>query len=177
MKLFPVSTMERLKKELKREDNFNSRINIADEYLKNKEYEKAIYHYNKVSNNKYNKDKYVISRVLKCYYKLEDYHKIMTICKSINIENFRNATFYYGLALEDMGDIHGAELQLVKSNTRYINYGKRLEISRFFIRNNKQQEASNILETIIQEIENMIPKNKAKLERILTQAKELLSGI
>jgi hypothetical protein len=139
----PTKKTRDLEQEVEFSNTFKNRINLADAFLENKDYNNAIIHYEKALNSNFKEDSFTLNKLIKCYFEVENFDKVIENSRKINLDkNFKESIYYYGLALEKKGVLDEAETQLKKIDTRYSNYEERLELSNFFIRRNKKSEAS-----------------------------------
>ena len=113
-----------------------------------------------------------------CYFETANFDKVISYANKIDInKEFRESIYYYGLALEKKNLVDEAEIQLKKVDKRYSNYPERLELSKFLIRQNKKENAKEILTEMVSEITAMTSQNKRKYNAILAEAGKVLNEI
>jgi hypothetical protein len=174
----PSKKIKDLEKKLSFSDTFQNKINLADAHLDNKNYEKAIELYEKALTGKYKNHPYTLNKTLKCYFSLKNYKKVVNYANKIDIEkSFKDSLCIYALSLEECNFLDEAEEQFKKVDKRYSNYPERLELSKFLIRRNKNQDAKSVLKEIITEINNMIETNKNKYRYIYKESKKIINEI
>ena len=174
----PTKKIKDLEQKLAISDTFQNKIYLADEYKNQKDYNNAILYYEKALEGKFKTNSHTINKVLKCYFEIKNYSKVVEYAKKIPIDtSFKGSIYIYALALEKCNFFEEAELQFRKTNIRYSNYGERLQLSEFLVRIGKQQEAKVVLEEIIGEIDNMTEINQKKYRVIYLESRKLLKSI
>ena len=172
----PTKKIKELETALKFSNTFQNKINLADAYAQNKEYLKAIDHYENALASNFKDDPHTINKLIICYYNVQNYDKVIAYAPKINIEkNFKETIFFYVLALEQKGELELAEIQLRKIDIRYSHYPERLELSKFLIRNDKKEAAKEILTEVTTEINAMTNVNARKNRSILYEARKILN--
>jgi hypothetical protein len=172
----PTKKIKDLEKELAFTNTFQNKVNLANAYHENKDYTNAILYYEKALEGNFKNDPYTINKLVHCYFETANFDKVIAYAKKIDInKEFKDALFFYGLALEKKGILEEAEIQLKKVDKRYSNYPERLELSKFLIRHNKKEEAQEILSEMSSEITAMASKNRKNYNAILTEVQKLLN--
>ena len=172
----PTKKIKELETALKFSNTFQNKINLADAYAQNKEYHNAIEHYENALESNFKDDPHTINKLIICYYNIQEYDKVIAYAPKIDLQkNFKETLFFYGLALEQKGELELAEIQLRKIDIRYSHYDERLELSKFLIRNNKKEAAKEILTEVITEINAMTNANAKKHRSILSEAHKILN--
>lgn len=172
----PTKKIKELESALKFSNTFQNKINLADAYANNNDYKKAIVTYENALESNFKEDPHTINKLIICYFKTQNFDKVIAYAPKINIEkDFKETIFYYGLALEQKGQLELAENQLRKIDVRYSNYNERLELSKFLIRHQKKAAAKEILTEIIAEINAMTKVNAKKHRSIFSEAEKILN--
>lgn len=172
----PSKKITELEQQLAFSNTFQNRINLADAHFQNKNFDNAILHYEKSLEGNFKDEPYTLNKLIKCYFETKNFDKVISYSKKINLEkDFKDTLYFYGLALEQKGLIEEAESNLIKIDIRYSNYKKRLEISNFYNRNNKEEKAKVILQEIISELTSMSKENFKKYKIIYTEAEKKLN--
>lgn len=172
----PTKKIKELEKALEFSNTFQNRINLADAYSQNRDYNNAILQYEKALESNFKDEPFTLNKLIKCYFETKHFDKVIEYSKKINLEKeFKDTIYFYGLALEHKGEFDKAEVQLRKIDTRYSNYNERLELSRFLIRRNKKEEAKEILNEIISEIKSMTKVNSRKHRGVFSMAEKILN--
>ena len=157
----PTKKIISLEKKLQLADTFQNRVNLGDAYFDNKDYQNAISNYLIALDGNFRNDPYTINRLVQCYFHTENHKKVLEYAKKITgSSEFKKSRFYYGLSLEKEGFVKDAEVQLKHIDLNYSNYPERLEFSKFLIRQQKNQEAIELLNQLLSESKNMTDQNK-----------------
>lgn len=174
----PTKKIKELEQKLAASDTFQNKINLADEYKNQKDYNNAILYYEKALEGKFKNNSHTINKALKCYFEIKNYSKVVEYGKKIPLDtSFKGSICRYAIALENCEYFEEAELQFRKTNIRYSNYGERLQLSEFLVRIDKQQEAKVVLKEIVGEIDNMTEINQKKYRVIYLESIKLLKTI
>jgi hypothetical protein len=174
----PTKKIKDLEKVLEFSNTFQNRINLADAYSQNRDYNAAILQYEKALESNFKDDPHTLNKLVHCYFETKNYKKVIEYSKKINIEkDFKHTIYFYGLALEQIGEFEKAEIQLRKIDIRYSNYSERLEFSRFLIRHQKKEEAKELLNEITAEIKSMTTVNYRKHRNVFVTAEKILNDV
>jgi hypothetical protein len=174
----PTKKIKDLQQELAFSNTFQNKINLADAYLDNKDFENAILQYEKALEGNFKDEAYTLNKLIACYFEIKNYDKVIMYSEKINLEkDFKGSIYFYGLALEKKGLVEAAENQLIKIDKRYSNYEERLALSNFYIRNNKKGKAKEILQEITSELKSMSKENFRKYSSLYTEVEEKLNEI
>ncbi|TXD46661.1 hypothetical protein [Polaribacter sp. IC073] len=172
----PTKRINTLQKELTFSNTFQNKINLADAYLANKDFENAILQYEKALEGNFKDEPYTLNKLILCYFKTKNYDKVISYSEKINLEkDFKDTIYFYGLALEQKGFSEKAENELLKIDKRYSNYKERLSFSEFYIRNNKKEKAKELLLEIIDELKSMSKENYRKHSSLYNEATKKLN--
>lgn len=156
--LNPTKKVRDLEKKLKFSETFENKVALADVYMENGMFEKAIEHYNSSLVDMFKNDYYVLSRIQEAYFGLNDMDLSLKTAEKIN-DNKKflksNANFLYAKALERKGDLDLAEEQFRSFDAPYNYYHQRLEFAKFLMRVQKDDEAKQLLQEIANESESM----------------------
>jgi hypothetical protein len=174
----PTKKIKDLEKELKFANTFQNRINLADGYAKIKEYQKAIELYENSLSGTFINDPHTINKLVKCYFKIDDYEKVILYSKRIDLDKeFKESISFYALSLEKKGNFEEAEIEFKKVDRRFSNYEERMELVQFLIRRNKKDEAKEILTEIRLEIDSMTSVNKKKYRLVYQESEKVLNQL
>jgi len=176
----PTKRIKDLEKKLEFSETFQNRINLADAYLGNKDYQKAITYYELALDSDYQNDFYVIQNLIICYYNTESYPEVIRYSEKIMVHpEFKKSKmpFFYGLALEQLERVEEAETQLRVIDVRYSNYDERLVLAKFLIAKNKTEDAKEILNEIRIESEHMTKRNKKIYRATINEVERLLGSL
>lgn len=175
----PSKKIVDLEKKFKFSDSFENQTALADAYLAAGMHDKAIENYDEALQGTFQNDFYVISKLEEAHYFSSDFEKAIECAERIkNSSKFNKskASFLYGLALEQQGNISEAEALLSKFDAPYSRYQERLELAKFYIRNVKTDKAKELLNEIAAESEGMSKTSYRQNKILIRKAKELLAS-
>ncbi|GAA4271067.1 tetratricopeptide repeat protein [Aquimarina gracilis] len=174
----PSKKIKDLQKQLDFADTFQNRVNLADALFESGDYTNAIDEFETALNGSYSNNFGVIKKLIKAYSEIEDYNKVIFYAEKIDAKpdfNGSKSQFFYGLALEELGQSEKAEEQLRKIDQRYSNYAERYRLAQFFIEKGKHGSAKEILSEIISESQHMTKTNRVKYREVIKNTKKLLA--
>ena len=176
----PTKKIRDLEKQLEFSDSYQNRVNLADAFLENKDYQNAIKHYQEALDGNFQNDFYVIKNMIEAFYHLEDYKNVIKYAAQIKShqEFTKSRTqFLYGLALEEEGFTGEAEDNLKTIDIRFSFYEERLVYAKFLMKHGRKERAKDILETLVSEGEHMTKPNKKIYNAVITEAQKLLADL
>jgi len=176
----PTKKIRDLEKKVKFSETFENKVALADEYLKQGGYANAIEYYELSLKDTFANDYYVLTKLQEAHYLNDDVEKSLAVAEKIKDNKaFRKsrANLLYALALDKKGDYATAEEQFRLFDARYNYYEERLALARFLIRRNKQIDAKEVLQGLINESENMSKQSFRTNKFFIRQAKEELNNL
>lgn len=176
----PTKKVRDLEKALEFSETFQNRVNLADAFYDIKDFNNAIIHYEKAIAKDFYNDKHVIFQLIKSYFFIEDYAKVIFYAEKVKDDiDFKGskAQFFYGLSLDNTGKSGEAEIQLKHIDQRYSNYEERLQYAQFLMDKNKVSQAKELLSEIYTESQHMTSVNKRKYRSTIRQVEQLLKTI
>ncbi|WP_299552853.1 hypothetical protein [Seonamhaeicola sp.] len=176
----PTKKIKDLEKQLAFSESYQNRVNLADAYLENSDYENAIRHYKDALDGNFQNDFYVIKNMIEAFYKLGDYKGVLEYAESIKTHSeFKKSRtqFLYGLALEKEGKPDDAEDNLKCIDVRFSFYNERLIYAKFLLSRNKNTEAKDILEAIASEAQHMTRPNRRLYRTTILEAEKVLQTL
>jgi len=174
----PLKEIKDLEKKLAFKDTFQNKVNLADALAEKNDFNNAIVYYEKALSGKYKNHPLTLNKILKCYFQIKNYKKVLHYANKLNLAKSSNGSIcLYAISLKNCGFISEAEIQFKKTDKKYSHHTERLELSKFLVRRNKKEDAKIVLNNIIIEIENMIKSNKKKHKHIYNESKKLISEI
>ena len=176
----PTKKIKDLEKRLQFSDTYQNRVDLADAYLENKDYQKAIEQYLEALKDKAQKKYYVVNKLVEAYYFTQNYNEVINYATSIKDEHdFKKsrAQFILGLAQDKLGDFKAAETNLRQIDIRYSFYEERVVLAKFLITHNKIADAKAILEAVVLESQNMTNTNKRLYRSTVQEANKVLLDI
>ncbi|VAW10982.1 putative membrane protein [hydrothermal vent metagenome] len=173
----PTKKITDLEKKVKFAATFQNQVNLADAYLETEYYEKAIENYEASLKDVFQNDFYTISKLEEAYYFSSQFDKAIACAEKISADQKftkSKAAFLYALAIEKKGNVTAAEEYLKTFDAPYSRYQERLELAKFYIRNDKHDQACVLLQEIVTESEGMSKQSYRQNRMLLGKAKELL---
>lgn len=171
----PTKKVRDLEKQLAFADTFQNRINLADAYFEIGDYTNALIHYKQPLQDNYRKDFYVVSQMIMANHQLQNHAEVVRLSEEVKGHyDFQKSKtqFLYGLALEKLGRIAEAEVNLQPIDQRYSNYEERLRLAEFFHKNGKTPQAKELLDEIITEAEHMTKPNRRTYRQVITNVRK-----
>lgn len=175
----PSKKIVDLEKKFKFSDSFENQTALADAYLDAGMYEKAIENYDEALQGTFQNDFHTISKLEQAYYFSSDFKKAIECAEKIKDNskfNKSKASFLYALAIEKQGNVAEAEALLSKFDAPYSRYQERLELAKFYIRNDKTDKAKELLNEIAAESDGMSKTSYREYKILIRKAKELLAS-
>ncbi len=175
----PTKKVRDLQKQLSFADTFQNRVNLANAFLENADYDNAIQEYETALNGNYN-DVGVVKKLIEAFFQVSNYDKVIFYAEKIETKpDFKGSRsqFLYGLALEELGISEKAEENLKEIDRRYSNYEERYVLAEFLVGKGKIQEAKEILSEILTESEHMTKPNRNKYRPVVNDVKKLNSSL
>lgn len=176
----PTKKIKDLEAQLKFSETFQNRVNLADAYFENNDFMNASIHYQAALKDNFKNDFYVIKQLIASFFELCDYENVLRYSDKIkNNPEFENSItqFVYGLALDKLGRVEEAEIELRKIDKRYSNYNERLILAEFLLQKGKKEDAIEILNEISIESQNMNKDNRRIYRATILQVEKLLKEI
>ncbi|WP_299225039.1 hypothetical protein [uncultured Psychroserpens sp.] len=172
----PTKKVRDLEQKLQFSETYENRIKLADAYFEIQDYNNALKQYLSALDSTFQNDFHVIEQIISCYYKNENYDRVIDYSKQVinHIEFKRSKVqFLYGLSLEKTGDIIEAEKQLKQLDLPYSNYTERLAYINFLIRHDKTEAAKTLLNEVFDETQNMTKMNRKLYKQTIIEIEKL----
>ncbi|MBO6606027.1 hypothetical protein [Psychroserpens sp.] len=176
----PTKKIKDLEQTLAFSDTFQNRINLADTFYENRDFQNAVKQYELAMANGYEDDSYILIQLVKSFYFLDDYENVVLHGKKVqNKADFKasKAQFFYGLALDKLGQFEFAEEHLKHIDQRYSNYEERLIFAKLLISKNRNSDALDLLNEIYTESKHMTSANRKKYRSTIREVEQLLKSI
>ncbi|MBL0050112.1 MAG: hypothetical protein IPP29_00640 [Bacteroidetes bacterium] len=144
----PGGRIKDLEARFKFSETFTNRVALANAYLENKMYEKAIALYEPALTGVFNESEDVIHNLIKAYHQMGRYDDIIRIAPRIaSTYGFARskANLSYAIALAEKGKYDEAENEYKKMNLRFVNYESRFYFGDFLLLRNRKPEAAKFL--------------------------------
>ena len=178
--LNPTKRIKDLEAKLKFIDTYTNRIDLADAYYANKDFDKAVLNYNITLEDTVQDPLYARQKLILCYFQISDYNAVITQAELIKDKHeFKGSKqqFCYGLALNELGKTEEAEAQLKTIDRPYSNYAERLELAKFYLDNNKASEGKVLLNEISIESKSLTKPNQKLYGSTIIEVERLLSSL
>ena len=176
----PSKKIKDLEKKITFSDTFQNRVELADALFDQKNFPSAEVEYQTALVGNHKDDFYVNSQLLLALYEQEKYDEVIAIGERLNNKqdfNGSRSQFAYGLSLDKNGNTEAAERILQKINKRYDNYSERLELSKFYIANDQQENALEILSEMQNEYTNLTKPNKKLYRSTFMEVDKILATL
>jgi len=176
----PTKKITDLEKRFKFSDTFENQVALADAYLEAEQYSMAIENYEASLSGTFENDFYATSKLQEAYYHSSRFDESIACAEKITEhDRFKktDACFLYGLALEKTGKPELAEKYLKVSDAPYCKYQERIVLGEFYIRNEKPDQAKQVLQEVVKESERMSKQNYRTNVILIKKAKEILATL
>ncbi len=177
--LNPTKKILDLEKRFKFAETFENQVALADAYLEAQQFEKAIFYYEASLKDVFKEDFYVLSKLQEAHYFSSEFDQAMVYANRIK-DNLKfkksKSAFLYALTLEKQGNIEESEKILETFDAPYARYQERLELAKFYIRNEKNNAARDLLYEMVTESETMSKTSYRQNRILITKVKELLAS-
>jgi len=157
---------EKLEKEVQFANTVQNKTNLADKYAADGRTAEAIELYKSCLVGFNSNDADIKMRLLECYATIEEYEKACEIGDTFTSEKMFSQSWSriaYAWSLYHVGRIEEAESNFRATNSRYSNYPHRLEFAKFLVLIQKKEEAIQLLDTMIEEFNNMKSSERRQL--------------
>ena len=175
----PTKKISDLEKKFKFSETFVNQVALADAYLEAEHFEKAIENYEASLKDVFKNDFYTTAKLGEAYYFSSKFNESIACAEKIK-ENPKfkksRAAFLYALALDKTECVDEAEELLKTFDAPYSRYQERLELSKFYIRNDKADQAHEILQEIVNESVGMSKTSYKQNHILISKAKEILNS-
>lgn len=162
----PGRKIKELEKKAKFSDTFENKIELADAYFADRQFEEAKELYISCLNGVFKDDTYANMQLGLTYFELGRYPQVEeTLSKIKRHTEFRRskAHLIFALAYEKLGYINQARTEFEDLNGTRSNIEYRYEYGLFLVRRNRAEQATELFEEIVGEVEFM-DKNKKTRE-------------
>lgn len=175
----PTKKTKDLEDKLEFSDTYTNRINLADAYFQNADYQKAIENYEQTLLDKVQDPTYAHQQLILCYFQLKDYDCVIKNAQGLKSKiEFKGSKeqFYYGLALKELGDIETAETQLIEVDRPFSNYAERLLLAKFYLDSNRAEKGKTLLNDILEESQHMTKPNRRLYNATIVEVERILKA-
>ena len=172
--------IERLEKEVTFSPTVKNKLLLADQHIKNGNYDRAIELLESSNKGTYANDPEILMQLVKVNYLNKNYSA--TVSYGALLENdydFKKSEerIAYAWALFNTNDHAKAESVFQDMNHPFSNYKHRLEYANFLIQESRHTEAKNLLELLIHEIDHMDRAERKMKRAIYGSIKQLYNTL
>ncbi|RCW91650.1 hypothetical protein [Winogradskyella arenosi] len=176
----PVKRIKTLEAQLKFIDTYANRIDLADAYYANGDYNSAIMHYEKTLEDTVQDESYARKKLILCYFQIGEFQKVLAEAEFLKTKtDFKGSKqqFCYGLALSELGKPEAAEAELKTIDRPFSNYAERLELAKFYISQQKLDEAKTLLQDMASESKSLTKPNRKLYGSTIAEVERLLATL
>jgi len=176
----PSGSIKKLEDNLRFSDTFQNRVSLADAYLKNRQYEKAIELYESSLAGVFEENEYALAQLAIAYYEVKNYEGVIkTANKLYNRPQFNRSVVhvYYAVALAATGHDEKAEQEFQKMNIQFSGFEARYYFAQFLVSRQREEDATIILLNIKDEFPRLSPVEKRENREWYNKAKDYLNHI
>ena len=150
----PSGSIKKLEDNLRFSDTFQNRVSLADAYMMNRQYDKAVELYESSLTGVFSENEYVLAQLIMAYNQQKRSPEIIKCAEKIyDGPQFQRSKphIFYAVALAQTGMTEKAEKEFTKLNTRFSNFEARYNYAQFLDSLDRTEEAKNILLDITDE--------------------------
>ncbi|WP_367183782.1 hypothetical protein [Fluviicola sp.] len=180
----PHGNLKQLERNLKFSDTFKNRMLLADCYQALGRDEEALALYEQNRQGLFANSPELITAMMCSNYALNNHEKVIELAGLVNNHSDFNRSFAhlsYAKSLEQLGKNKEAETEYKKFDRRYSDFEGKYAYANFLENQNRIEEATQLLNTAIDESKNMTYKEKRNhifwIRQSITKIKELEKGI
>lgn len=178
----PGARIKALERNYQFTNTFANRVALADAYLQKGMNNEAIELYEQSLTGLFEQNEHVIEQLILAYYNVGRYEDVNRISVKISGKitfTKSKANILYALALENSGHLANAEKEFRNMNLRFSNYEARYNFVLFLLRNDKEDDAMNLLEVIADEAAHLSRKEKGEskiwIDKALAQRSRIMA--
>jgi hypothetical protein len=178
--LFTNYTIEKLEKELTFSDNVTNRVNLANEYMKYERYAEAATLYETCLDGFMADDLVMKMRLLQARYMNKEYDVRETIGKKLESQKeFKKSEerIAYAWALHHTKQTEQAAAQFADMDRSFTNHTQRKEYARFLMETGQSAQATQLLDELVTEFEQMKEIEKRLNREIYREVRGMRSTI
>ncbi|MCR6641605.1 MAG: hypothetical protein NVV82_22095 [Sporocytophaga sp.] len=172
--------VEQLERQVKFNDSFSNKVNLADAYMSVRRYEDAVHLYEGCLQGFMAEDPTLLMKLLGAYYQKGDYKKVILIGEKLAFyKAFKNAEERIGLAWSYFFDNQQSlALDVFKDMDKtYTNFRHRVEYSKFLMKTDQQDTAETKLNELMEEFDHMKPLERKVNKPLISETKKLLKEL
>ncbi len=173
----PGGRIRKLEENLKFSDAFHNKVALADAYLEVGQTNRAIDLYESSLQGNFEENEHVLYQLIIAYSLVNRFEDIIPLAKKIyKRPQFARskAHIVYAMALANTGNAELAETEFKTMKARFANFEARYQYSLFLSRSNRQEEARQLFEQIVDEAPHLTPVERNYNRAWIAQAKDEL---
>lgn len=175
-----LGNIDELEQQVDLSDTVSNKIRLADAYVANENYKRAIEIYESCFNQFTEDDEELNEKLLAAYYFNQDYVNTIAFGKKLEqykfFDNSKEKT-YYAWSYFELNDDEMAEKIFLEMNIENTNFYHRKEYAKFLMEVDRHDEGKIILEDIVNEIKDMDPYERRSLKEITSEVKVIMNQI
>ena len=168
--------VEKLKRQVNFTDSVENKMNLADTYMEQDDYEGALELYESCLEGFNRNNHNLHQRLIQCYFFLGKFEKAIIFGNKIeNVREFQKseAKIAYAWSYYETGNYENAARLFESMNTRYSNYPHRMEYSKFLKLTGKSELGLDILDDLDREYDQMNSAERKHIRGINRQIDQL----
>ncbi len=169
--------VEQLERQVKFNDSYTNKVNLADAYMRVQRYEDAVNLYEKCLEGFMAEDPVLLMKLLSAYYQNGNYKKVIFIGEKLSSnKTFKNAEERIALAWSYFFDNQqSVAIDIFKDlDKSYTNFRHRIEYSKLLIKLDQHESAETILQVLMEEFDHMKPLERKVNKPLVSETKKLL---
>ncbi len=169
-------TIDKLERNLKFSNTFSNKVELADEYHKVGEYERALDLYNSCKEGIHEDDPSLLSKLIRSHYALENFEEVTQYgLQLVNDREFKSSAekSMYAWSFSEIGNQEKAIEVFEELDIQFSNYQGRIDYIHFLIHTENHLQAREKINTILEELESMDSFEKKLNKAIIKEVKYL----
>ncbi|MBO9702823.1 MAG: tetratricopeptide repeat protein [Sporocytophaga sp.] len=172
--------IEQLERQVKFNDSYTNKVNLADAYMRVQRYEEAVNLYEMCLEGFMAEDPVLLMKLLSAYYQNGNYKKVIFIGEKLTSnKTFKNAEERIALAWSYFFDNQqSVAIDIFKDlDKTYTNFRHRIEYSKLLIKLDQQEAAELKLQVLMEEFEHMKPLERKVNRPLISETKKMLKEL
>jgi hypothetical protein len=174
----PAGRIRKMENTLRFADTFNNRVMLADAYLFVGRTDEAIGLYTESLTGAFTENEHVIKQLIAAYFQKGMYAEVIAMAKKLyGRPQFARSKEHvlYARALENTGDLEGAEREYVKMKGRFADFEARYQYGLFLRAVGREKEARLVFGDIADEAPHLSSRERRSNRSWIGKAKEELN--
>ncbi len=169
--------VEQLERQVKFNDSYTNKVNLADAYMRVQRYVEAVNLYEGCLEGFMAEDPVLLMKLLSAYYQNGDYKKVIFIGEKLSSnKTFKNAEERIALAWAYFFDNQqSVAIDIFNDlDKTYTNFRHRIEYSKLLIKLDQQESGELKLQVLMEEFDHMKPLERKVNKPLISETKKLL---